>query len=483
MIRLSRYPILLILIVACGWSACSIPKEAVLSETKNHLSKDFLVPDSLMASLDTLQIPWQVFFKDSVLIKLIDEAFKDHFGLRSLDKDMEINKLLYKQSKARFYPEVDLNLATIERRWASTNSRLSPQSQLYPNQQPSDYLYRERWNHGSLFALNWELDIWGKIRMEKEKAGYLYQQSKMARRVLQTEIVATIAEDYYTLIMLDEQIEVAQQNHAYRDSTLSMIHLLYDAGEVSALAVQQAQTQVLDAASLISKLKEERKIRENNLKLFVGATPSKVSRDFRLPVEDSLYAEVKELPLYLIQNRPDILAAQQKLMAANTEIGIKKAQRLPTLNISLDGGLDALKPENWLNIPGSLYGSILGGVTAPLFHGKQLKTELEIAYLVQNQAAINYQKRVYEAVTDIRNSQATLKGLEEQLGLATVKQFVSENALRNSRMLFQSGFANYLEVINAQADAMETSLDLVRTKADLLTQRVQLYRALGGGWQ
>src|SRR5699024_915259 len=150
------------------------------------------------------------------------------------------------------------------------------------------------------------------------------------------------AEDYYTLLMLDEQLNVAEKNHRYRDSTLTMINLLYQSGEVSALAVQQSQTQVLDASSLISKLKEERTILENNLKLLVGELPGNVYRDFQLEVDDSSYEEVKELPLYLIQNRPDVVVSQYGLIRANAQVGVTQAQRWPNLSITLNGGVSSM---------------------------------------------------------------------------------------------------------------------------------------------
>lgn len=462
--------------------SCGTPKEYAASDF--DLPESFQIPDSVGKKLDTMLIPRHKFFKDSVLKDLINTALQKNFEIRKSDKQMEINETLYKQSKAAFYPSVDLNMFTIERRWYSQNSRFSPASGWYEHQgkTPKENLFLERIDNYSGITLNWEADIWGKLRNQKKSALALYEQSHIARRALQTELIATVAEDYYTLLMLDEQLNVAERNHRYRDSTLTMINLLYQSGEVSALAVQQSQTQVLDASSLISKLKEERTILENNLRLLAGELPGNIFRTFRLEVDDSSYEEVKELPLYLIQNRPDVVVAQYGLIRANAEVGVTQAQRWPNLSITLNGGVESLLPQNWFDIPGSLFGSVVGGLTNPIFKNRKLKTQYEIAKLERDRAEIDFQRNVYKAVVDVENTLTSLKRVEDQLEIATVKQLVAQRALLNSRMLFRSGFANYLEVITAQSEAMAAELDLVRTKADLLTLRIQLYRALGGGW-
>lgn len=463
--------------------ACGTQKEYTVKNM--DLPKAYHAPDSVVSKLDSMLISRDRFFKDPVLRNLIDTALVNNFDIRISQKEIDINQQQYKQSKAAFYPSVDLNLFTIERRWYSQNSRLSPASGYYEHSgtNPSKNLFLERSDHYSSVILNWEADIWGKLRNQKKAASALYEESHMARRALQTELISTVAEDYYRLLMLDEQLEVAKKNHRFRDSTLTMINLLYSSGEVSALAVQQSQTQVLDASSLISQLEEERTILENNLRLLTGKLPDEIVRNFTLQVEDSTYAEVKDLPLYLLQNRPDVLVSQFDLAAANANVGVTQAQRWPNLTIGLEGGVASLLPQNWFDIPGSVFGSLIGGLTNPIFKNRKLKTQYEIAKLQRDQVEINFQRTVYAAVVDVQNTLTSMRRLEDQLEINTVKQLVAQKALNNSRMLFRSGFANYLEVITAQTEALNTELELVRTKADLLTVRVQLYRALGGGWK
>lgn len=457
---------------------------------KNYTSKDmdlpeeFELPDSVSNNLDSVLISRDMLFKDTVLVKIIDKAFAHNFDVRNANKQIEINDAYFKQSKAAYYPELNLNLLGIEREWRSQYSRQSPSGKWYDHKgtEAPKNNFVSKSSYYSTAALNWELDIWGKLRDQKVGARALYDQSQVAKRMIETQLVSTVAEDYYSLLMLDEQLDVAQKNHKFRDSTLSMIQLLYNSGEVTALAVQQSQTQVLEASTLISQLKERRAVKENNLRLLIGSLPGVIDRG-NLSMADSTYKDVKELPLFLVQNRPDVLVSQYELIAANARVGVTQAQRLPNLTISLEAGVESLLPENWFNIPGSLLGGIAGGLTAPVLNGRRLKTEFEVAKLEREMTEIDFQRNVYEAIVDVENTLISIKRLEEQLVIATLNQSVAQKALKNSRMLFQSGFADYIEVITTQREAMESELNLVNTRANLLITRIQLFRALGGGWK
>lgn len=462
---------------------CGAKKEYTTEDME--LPEIFQLPDSISQIPDSVLISRKKLFKDSALSRLIENAFKNNFDLRLANKDIAINDQYYKESKVAFFPTLNLNVLNIEREWSSKNGSSSPESGWYEHRgtEAPENGFISSSSFSSSAIMNWEIDIWGKLRNQKLGAQALYQQSYVARKVIQTELVATVAEDYYTLLRLDEQLEVAKKNHKFRDSTLRMIKLLYKAGEVSALAVQQSEIQVLEASALMSQLEETREIQENNLRLLVGELPGIVDRGTSSSMDNLPYGEVRTLPLYLVQNRPDVQVSLYGLTAANARVGVTQAQRLPNLTISAEGGLESLLPQNWFNIPGSLFGSIIGGLTAPIFNGRKLTTEFEVAKLERDKAEINFQRNVYRAIVDVRNTLVSLKRLEDQLDIAIKKQDVAQNALKSSRMLFQSGFADYLEVIRAQGEALDTELNLVTTKTNLLTARIHLYRALGGGWE
>lgn len=465
------------------FAACKVSEQYTVKDMA--LPEAFRLPDSVAQDLDDAIIPWDRFFKDTVLLGLIDSAFTENFSIRTANKEIAINNQYYKESKAAFLPSFNLRLLNIEREWSSRNSGDSPEEAWYKEHgtTPPDNLFVSTTGYTSTAALDWEVDIWGKLKNQKRAASALYRQSFEARKAIQTEVVATIAEDYYRLLMLDEQLKVAKKNYNFRDSTLRMIQLLYKSGEVTALAVQQSRSQVLEASALIPDLEKQRAIQENKLRLLTGALPKSIRPTSTLSSPDSSYNAVDSLPLYLVQNRPDVVMARYQLKAANANVGVTQAARYPNVTISLTGGVGAVLAKNWFNVPGSLLGGIVGGLTAPVLNGRQLKTDFEVAKLKRAEAEINFQRTVYGAIVDIKNSLIAIDKLTEQLAIAKEQQRVSEKAVESSRMLFRSGFATYLEVITAQGEALESELNLVKAKANLLTQRIQLYRALGGGWQ
>lgn len=196
---------------AISLGACGIFKDYEVEPLS--LPDEYQLPDSISINLDTLVIAHQLFIKDSILISLIDDAFENNFNLLHTEKDIEISEAYYKQAKGAFYPRLNFNLLSIEKRWFSDASRNSPSSSYYQHKgaEPPYSLYVQRQEFMTNMALSWEIDIWGKLRKQKEEAAYLYAQSKVVRRAIQTELVASIAEDYYTLLMLDEQLNVAEK--------------------------------------------------------------------------------------------------------------------------------------------------------------------------------------------------------------------------------------------------------------------------------
>ncbi len=464
------------------FSACKVTNQYTMKDM--DLPQDFILPDSVSQNLQDSILPWDHFFQDTLLKKLIQNAFKQNFDIRTADQEIAINNEYFKESKSAFLPKLNLGLLNIERDWSSHQSSDGVEDDWYDGKgkTPPKDMYIHTSSYSNIAALDWEVDIWGKLRNQKRAALAYYLQSYQARKALQTEVVATVAEDYYTLLMLDEQLKVAKANYHYRDSTLNMIKIQYNSAEVTALAVQQAQSQVLEAANLIPKLEREKTIQENKLKLLTGQLPGHIELESNLSNLDTSYQNVMEIPLYMVQNRPDVQVARYELKAANAQVGATQAAKYPSLNISLEGGTSSVLGKNWFNVPGALLGSVVGGLTAPILNGRELKTEFRVAQLQRKEAEIGFQHEVYKSIIDIKNALVSIKKLKEQLDIAEQQNKVSQKAVVSSRMLFRSGFATYLEVITAQGEALDSELNLAQARARLLTARIQLYRALGGGW-
>jgi multidrug efflux system outer membrane protein len=301
---------------------------------------------------------------------------------------------------------------------------------------------------------------------------------------VQTSLIANVAKGYFNLLMLDAKIEVAKRNVRLNDSTLRMIELQYDAGEITALAIQQTESQRLLAASLVPQLEREIFVQENALRVLAGQMPDSIPREasFTQAFAENMTFTLAT-PVDVIRNRPDVRSAEFQLIAANANANIQQAMRYPSLNIGGSLGINAMLPKNWFNIPGALLGGIAGDITTPIFRNRTLKTRYEIARLERDKMEIDLQQTVVEAVNEVSNAVVTIEKQREELEYARRRVENSQLAVRNATLLFKSGYASYLEVITAQSSALSSDLDLVELRQQHLLSHVDLYRALGGGWK
>jgi outer membrane protein TolC len=283
--------------------------------------------------------------------------------------------------------------------------------------------------------------------------------------------------------MLDAQLEIARQNLLLSDSTLRIMGLQKTAGEVTQLAVQQAEAQKQTVALLIPQLEEAIAIQENALRLLNGTFPSKIDRRLSLRqvvVPDSL---ATGFPSHIISRRPDVRANEQALIAANARLGAAQANLYPTLFISATSGLNAFKASSWFSIPSSLFGLATGGLTQPVFQRRALKTQVELTRIEREQSVILFRQSVLSAVSEVSNALIRLEKLKVQRTVARSRVDTLQQAVGNARLLFNSGLANYLEVILAQSNVLQSQLALADLERQHMGAMVELYRALGGGWQ
>ena len=472
--------------VLVSLSACKVGKRYVQPEL--NLPESFR-GDTLTYQQDTItfaQVSWRDFFNDPQLIALIDTALVNNYDMRTALKNIEIANRNLRQNKLEYLPSVDANIASVNRQFRSKDFYGGPSSGWYGNRdkEAPDNLFNYQSQFSSGLEFSWELDIWGRIANQQDILKSDFLDSYEAKNAIQTRLVADIAKGYFNLIMLDAQIEVAKRNLQLNDSTLRMIRLQYDAGEITALAIQQTESQRLVAASLIPELEKEIALQENALNVLIGEMPNIVTRGFQI---DSLMNTKNNItlgtPLEIVRNRPDIKSAEYALIAANADMNIQQIMRYPQLSLSGVFGVNAMLPKNWFNIPGALLGGVVGGLTTPIFRNGRLKNQWEVAKIEREKAELELQKTVMEAVHEVSNAVITVEKQKEQIELTRRRVENSELAVRNASLLFMSDYATYLEVITAQSNALDSELALVDIRQKQLEAYVDLYRALGGGWQ
>ncbi len=429
-------------------------------------------------STDTTSIgdlEWKNFFTEKDITQLIDSAITRNNNLQIATKNIEIAQFRFTQSKWGNVPQANLFVN------ASTSN---PSDNSFTGKNLSQALGQNHIDDYSAgVSLSWEADIWGKIRNQKKGAFAEYLQSEEVKKALQTTIVANVSSGYYNLLMLDAQLQIARQNLKLNDSTTKIIKLKYDAGQVTSLAIQQSEAQKLNAAQLIPLLEQNIAIQENALSVLTGSFPNSKQRSIRLSsIEVKNNASIG-IPSSLVSRRPDVRSAELALKVANANVGITKADLYPSLKITAQGGLNSFETSNWFNIPASLFGTIAGGLTQPLLNNKKVRTQYNIAVAEREKAVLSFRQAVLVAVSEVSNALVKVEKLALQEAFLQERVKTLQQATKNSNLLFKNGMAEYLEVLSAQANILQSELELANMKREQLIANIELYRSLGGGWK
>ncbi len=443
-------------------------------------------PDSTTASeIQLASVNWKDYFEDSTLTALIDIALSNNIALQREARRIEIGLQTFEQSRANFYPDLGVSLFNFRREYYSENFNNygSNRSRRNHGEVPPTTLYTENVAFSSGVFASWELDLWGKLRWQKEAAQASLMRSQEFQKAVQTSVVAEIASTYYNMLMVNSQIAVAESNLELGRNTLRIVKLQFQADETTSLAVQQTESQILRAASLIPRLERDYLVLENRLNQLMGRYPQAINIGQNL--EDVLFDDqyVVGVPLELIENRPDVAAAEYQLVAANAQAGITQALKYPSIVLDAGAGLNSFKLDSFLDPIGSGFALLNGALFQPIFQNRRLKTDYAIALAQQQVAELDFRDNVIRAVQEVSDALVTIEKLREEYAIAQQRIVVASKGVRDASLLFQSGFANYLEVITAQEDALQSELDLADLKRQIILSKIELYRSLGGGWQ
>jgi multidrug efflux system outer membrane protein len=430
--------------------------------------------DNIDSTTNMGDIPWRDFFRDDVLAMLIDTAIRQNIDMQLAVKNIEASQLMLRQAKAAYLPTLQLQINA-----NSTN----PSNNSLNGLSLGEFLKQNHIeDYTTALSLSWEADIWGKIRHQKAAALASYLQTEEAKRAIQTQLVAQVAQGYYQLLMLYQLHQIAVQNHDLSDSTLRIVQHQYEVGDISLLAVEQVAAQKLAAASLIPDFEQQIQIQENALSILSGRLPGKIEirgnlNEVVLPTQVS-----SGIPAQLLNRRPDVKQAELAVTTAQSNQYAARAKMYPSLIISAEAGVNAFKASNWFNIPASLFGAVTGSITQPILQRKQLKTQYELAIIEQEKSIIVFRQSVVNAVGEVSDALVSIDKLKEKQDIALDRTNRLRSAIQHANLLFETGMANYLEVITAQSNVLQSELELAQLKKAELIAVVNLYRSLGGGW-
>ena len=463
----------MILFVFITFISCKVSKD--IETPKDAFPENFRDASVSKDTASIADLEWKNFFTEKDIIKLIDSAVARNNDLQIATKNIEIAQYRFTQSKWNNVPEVNLFV---------NGSTSNPSDNSFTGMNLNQALGQKHIDDYSAGAsLSWEADIWGKIRSQKQGAFASYLQSEEVKKALQTNIVANVSKGYYNLLMLDAQLDIAKKNVQLNDSTTKIIKLKYDAGQVTTLAIQQSEAQRLNSSQLIPLLEQNIAIQENALSVMTGSFPNSKTRTTRLNAIEVKNNTTVGIPSSLVSRRPDVKSAELALKVANAKVGITKANLYPALKITAQGGVNSFETSSWFNIPASLFGTVAGGLTQPLLNSKKIRTEYNIAKAEREKAVLSFRQSVLVAVSEVSDALVKVEKLEKQEFFLQERVKTLQQAIKNANLLFKNGMADYLEVLVAQANLLQSELELADLKRQQLTANTDLYRALGGGWK
>jgi NodT family efflux transporter outer membrane factor (OMF) lipoprotein len=460
----------LYVLVVLGLYACKLTKDINITEPPVAAAfRDVQTTDTTSIA----DIKWKDFFTDPTLQSLIDSALLKNYDMQVAVKNIEAAQLAYSQVKWNYVPSAAFNITAASTRPSDNSLNGLTSGQLLQKNHIEDF--------SANVALSWEADIWGKIRNQQKSALAKYLQTNEAKKAIQTNIISQVSQGFYNLLMLDAQLAIAKKNLALTDSTLFITKLQFNSGQVTSLAVQQVTAQEQAAAQLVPQFEKDRLLQENALSILTGTIPAAINSNTSLDqviVPANLKAGV---PSAMVKRRPDIRSRELDLTIANANVGITQASMYPSLTITAAGGLNSFKASNWFNIPASLFGAVAGGISQPLLQHKQLKTQFEIAKVEREKTVIQFRQSVLLAIGEVSDALAKLDKLKLQKDIAANRVNTLQQATSNAGLLFQNGMANYIEVITAQSNVLQSEIELAVLKRAELGAAVELYRSLGGG--
>lgn len=427
-------------------------------------------------TISIASIRWKDFFTDTALQQIIDSVLHRNYNMAVALNNIRLNDQYLKQANVAWLPVVKAGISASSNRF-SDNSLNGTNGFNLNNTIGTNHLDDYSVNLGA----SWDADIWGKIKNQKEVALATYMQSTETVKALQTRLISVTASSYYNLLMLHEQLAIADKNLILNDSIVHIIRLQMENGEVTALAVQQAEVQKKKTASLIPILEQALYIQENALGILMARQPGS------LAITQNLYSFTipdtfkTGIPASLLSYRPDVRESEFALRAANARIGVSQANMYPALSINVVGGLNSFQSGNWLTLPASLFGNVAGNLLQPVFNKRRLKTQLNISKIEYEQVVINFKSKVMNAATEVSDALIQAEKLKEKIEIANSQNIILKSALPNAQLLFTNGMANYLEVISVQQNLLQNELDIANLKRQQITAYIQLYRSLGGG--
>ena len=457
----------LLLATAVVVQSCFVAKDYKRPELKTeNLYRNQVV------STDTLSfanVAWDKVFTDPLLQGYIQKGLDNNLDVKIAIQNIVAAEAVMKQGKAGYFPTFSAGAD-----W--THQELSKNSQfgaLLQNRSTDQYQLSGN--------LSWEADIWGKIRSNKRAANASFLQTTAVNQAVKTQLIANIASTYYQLLSVDAQIKLAEKTLVNRNQSIETIIALKDAGNVTEVGVKQTEAQKYATELIIADLKNSIIILENTLSILMGESSAKIDRN-TFESQSNQPTITLGVPATLLRNRPDVIAAEYNLISNFEQTNVAKSNFYPTLKVTASGGLQSIDLKEWFSA-NSLFANVITGLTQPIFNQRQIRTKFEISKANQEKAYLQFEQSLLTAGKEVSDALAQYNNETYKLTVREKQVDALNKATDYSDELLTYGLANYLEVLTVKDNALNAELSLIDNKYQQYKAIIQLYRALGGGWQ
>ncbi|TDT46131.1 NodT family efflux transporter outer membrane factor (OMF) lipoprotein [Maribacter spongiicola] len=469
--------LLLVVLMNVGLFYSCVPTKDLKEANTNMPSK---YVDQTTDSTNSAQLKWSDFFKDENLTKLIDTALTNNQELRIMMQQIDVAQNEVKARKGEYLPFISYGAgAEVEKVGEYTrNGAVEKNLDIKDGEEFPEPLTDYS---AGLFA-TWELDVWKKLRNSKKAAALEYLSTIEGKNFMVTRLIAEIADSYYELVALDNQLAFIEQNLELQSNALKMVRLQKEAARATELAVKRFEAEVLKNQSHKFEVQQEIVEMENKLNFLIGRQPQSITRNSEGFIETEMDTIYAGLPSQLLLNRPDIRQAEFELEAAKLNIKVARANFYPSIGLKAGLGLQAFKPKYLTETPASLIYSAVGDIAGPLINRNAIKADYNTANSKQIQAVFEYEKAILSGYIEVVNQLSKMENLKQSYALKENQVKALTESIDLSTRLFQSARIEYIEVLLTQREALESKMELVETKKDQLMARVNVYQALGGGW-
>lgn len=450
------------------------------------VSKDAVTatPSGFSNATDTISsadIKWNSFFTDPNLVTLIDSALHNNKELNITLQEIQIAQNEVRARKGEYLPNLGVGIASgIEKvgeyttRGANEKNDEIVEGKKNPEVVP-DFMV-------GAFA-SWEIDIWKKLRNAKKSAYYRYLGSVDGKNWVMTNLIAEIADSYYELLALDNQLEIIKKNIEIQSDALEIVKQQKLAAQTTELAVKKFEAEVAHTKSMQYDIQQLIVVTENKINFLIGRFPQHITRSTDIFLQTPAPILTAGVPSQLLTNRSDVRQAENELVASKLDVKVAKAKFYPSLTLRAGVGFQSFNLKYFIQTPQSMLFNVLGDLIAPLVNRNAIKAEYYSANSKQIQAAYKYEQAIINAYVEVANQLSSSSNLTESLKLRTEQVNALNASISIASNLFKSAEADYMEVLMTQRDALEAKFELVETKMNQLKTSVNLYKALGGGWK